>query len=55
MFEIDKFTPEASGLPDTIGKVGGPIVEAGKKAGEKLGDKISDLIDIIIDSFFLTL
>lgn len=51
MFEIDKFTSGAD-LSDTVGKIGVPILKAGKEAGEKLGDKLSDLIDRIIDSIF---
>lgn len=51
MFEIDKFTSGAD-LPDTIGKIGAPILKAGKEAGERLGDKLSNLIDRIIDSIF---
>ena len=51
MFEIDKFTPETD-LQDTIGKIGVPIVKAGKEAGERLGGNLSDLIDRIIDSIF---
>lgn len=51
MFEIGKFTP-GTDLPETIGKIGAPILKAGKEAGEKLGDKLSDLIDKVIDSIF---
>lgn len=51
MFDIDKFNP-GTDLPDTVGKISGPIVKAGKEAGERLGDKLSDLIDRIIDSIF---
>ena len=51
MFEIDKFTP-GTDLQDTIGKIGVPIVKAGKEAGERLGGNLSDLIDRIIDSIF---